>query len=138
YLDAFSGATQGVTNDAHFTFPSSVDNLANQLAVAGRSWRMYVQGYPGGCSDVDTFAGGIDGPGVAGQYVRKHNPAISFENVRLNAGQCANIQPLANFDPMVNFAFVTPNMINDMHDGTIGQGDTFLQGFLPMVTSSPD
>ena len=129
YLDAFSGSTQGVTDDGHYTFTSTVDNLANQLAVAGKSWRMYMQDYPVSCFDGDTSTGGVDGPGVAGTYVRKHNPAISFENVRLNPTQCSNIQPLANFDPTVNFAFVTPNLINDMHDGTIAQGDTFLRRF---------
>lgn len=138
YLDAFSGSNQGVTNDNHFTFPASVDNLAKQMAVAGRSWRVYAQDYPGGCSDADTFTGGVDGPGVAGQYVRKHNPAISFESVRLDPVQCANIQALASFDPSVNFALVVPNMINDMHDGTTAQGDAFLQAFVPLVTASPD
>jgi hypothetical protein len=138
YLDAFSGSNQGVTNDNHFTFPASTDNLAKQMAVAGRSWRVYAQDYPGGCSDLDTFAGGVDGPGVAGTYVRKHNPAISFESVRLDPAQCANIQSLASFDPTVNFAFVVPNMINDTHDGTVAQGDAFLAGFLPLVNVSPD
>ncbi len=138
YLDAFSGSNQGVTNDNHFTFPATTDNLAKQMAVAGRSWRVYAQDYPGGCSDADIVTGGVDGAGAAGQYVRKHNPAISFESVRLDPVQCANIQPLANFDPSVNFAFVVPNMINDMHDGTTAQGDTFLQAFVPLVTSSSD
>ena len=138
YLAAFSGSTQGVTDDGHYTFPASTDNLAKQLTAAGKSWRVYVQGYPGNCYDGDAIAGGVDGPGVAGQYVRKHNPAISFESVRLDAAQCANIQRLANFDPKVDFSFVVPNMINDMHDGTTAQGDAFLQAFVPLVTSSSD
>ncbi|HKP02324.1 MAG TPA: alkaline phosphatase family protein [Chthoniobacterales bacterium] len=139
YLDAYSGSAQGVTGDGYATFPAAVDNLANQLNAAGKSWRVYAQNYPGGCSDVQTFADGLtDGPGVTGTYVRKHNPAISFENVRLNPAQCANIQRLANFDPTVNVAFVVPNMINDMHDGTTAQGDAFLQAFVPLVTASPD
>jgi len=138
YLDAFSGSNQGVTDDGYCTFPASTDNLAKQLTVAGKSWRVYVQDYPGGCSDTTASTGGIDGPGVAGQYVRKHNPAIGFESVRLDSTQCANIQRLANFDPTVNFAFVTPNMTNDMHDGTTAQGDAFLQAFVPLVTASPD
>lgn len=138
YLDAFSGSNQGVTNDAHFTFPASADNLGKQLTAAGRSWRVYAQDYPGNCSDADTFAGGVDGPGVAGTYVRKHNPAISFENIRLDPAQCANIQNLASFDPTVNFAFVVPNMTNDMHDGTVAQGNAFLQNFVPLVDASPD
>ena len=31
-----------------------------------------------------------------------------------------------------------PNLINDMHDGTIAQGDAFLKAFVPYITSSPD
>jgi hypothetical protein len=138
YLDGFSGSNQGITGDGYCTFPASIDNLAKQLAAAGKSWRAYAQNFPGGCSDTTAFTGGVDGPGLAGQYVRKHNPAISFESVRLDSIQCANIQPLANFDPTVNFAMVIPNMTNDMHDGTTAQGDAFLQAFVPLVTSSPD
>ena len=138
YLDAFSGSNQGVTDDGHYTFPASRDNLAKQLAAAGKSWRVYVQDYPSPCFDGDSSTGGIDGPGLAGQYVRKHNPVISFESVRLDATQCSYIQRLANFDPTVNFAFVVPNMTNDMHDGTTAQGDAFLQAFVPLVTASPD
>ena len=138
YLDAFSGSNQGVTNDAHFTFPASVDNLAKQMALAGKSWRVYAQNFPGACFDGDSFLGGVDGPGLPGLYVRKHNPAMSFQSVSLDPIQCANVQPLANFDPTVNFAMVVPNMTNDMHDGTTAQGDAFLQAFVPSVTASPD
>jgi hypothetical protein len=138
YLDAFSGSNQGVTDDGHFTFPASVDNLAKQLVAAGKSWRVYAQNFPGACFDGDSITGGVDGPGLPGQYVRKHNPAISFESVRLDPIQCVNIQPLANFDPTVDFAMVVPNMTNDMHDGTTAQGDAFLQAFVPLVTASPD
>ena len=138
YLDAFSGSNQGITGDGYCTFPASTDNLAKQLAVAGKSWRVFAQDYPGNCSDLQTSAGGVDGPGVAGTYVRKHNPAMDFESVRLDPVQCANIQALANFDPTVNFAMVVPNLINDMHDGTTAQGDAFLQAFVPLVTASPD
>src|SRR5262245_17544244 len=127
YIHAFSGSNQGITTNDYCTFPASTDNLAKQLATAGKSWRVYVQNFPGNCFDGLSFTGGPDGPGVGGQYVRKHSPAIGFESVRLNPTQCIYIQPLANFDPTVNFAFVVPNMTNDMHDGTTAQGDAFLQ-----------
>ena len=137
YLDAFSGSNQGITGDGYCTFPASTDNLAKQLAVAGKSWRVFAQDYPGNCSDLQTSTGGVDGAGVAGTYVRKHNPAMGFESVRLDPVQCANIQALANFDPTVNFALVVPNLTNDMHDGTTGQGDTFLQAFVPTGNGEP-
>jgi hypothetical protein len=139
YIDSFSGSNQGVIDDLHHTFAANGnDNLAKQLDAAGKSWRVYAQDYPGACSDLDFFTGGVDGPGVAGQYARKHNPVISFESVRLDATQCSFIQPLATFDPSVNFAFVVPNQTNDMHDGTTAQGDAFLNAFLPSITGSPD
>jgi hypothetical protein len=138
YLDGFSGSNHGIISDNYCTFSASTDNLARQLAAAGKSWRAYAQNFPGGCSDITSSTGGVDGPGLPGQYVRKHNPAISFEGVRFDASQCANIQPLASFDPTVNFAMVIPNMTNDMHDGTTAQGDAFLQAFVPLVTASPD
>ena len=139
YLDAFSGSNHGITNDNHFTIiANGNDNLGKQLFAAGKSWRIYEQDYPGSCSDADTFAGGVDGAGVSGTYVRKHNPAISFESIRLDPTQCAFVQPLANFDPSVNFAMIVPNLINDMHDGTTTQGDNFLAAFLPQITGSAD
>src|SRR5437016_10065656 len=81
YLDAFSGSNQGVTDDSYHTFPATTDNLAKQLTTAGKSWRVYAQDFPGSCFDGTSFTGGNDGPGLPGQYVRKHSPAISFESV---------------------------------------------------------
>ena len=81
--------------------------------------------------------GGVDGPGVAGTYARKHNPAMSFTFVS-GSSECDNIQPLASFDPGVNFAFVAPNLCNDMHDCAAAQGDAFLRAFLPQVFAAPD
>ena len=31
---------------------------------------------------------------------------------------------------------VVPNLINDMHDGSIRQGDAFLRAFVPQITGS--
>jgi len=136
YLAFWSGSTQGVTDDADHDL--AVASLADQLTAAGKSWRTYAQGYPGGgCGTASTYAGGVDGPGVGGTYARKHNPAMSFTFVS-GSSQCANIQPLANFDPSVNFAFVAPNLCNDMHDCSPAQGDAFLQAFLPGVFTAPE
>ena len=34
------------------------------------------------------------------------------------------------------FSFVTPNLIDDMHDGTVAQGDQWLQANLPTIFNS--
>jgi hypothetical protein len=70
--------------------------------------------------------------------VRKHNPPMSFTYVSGSATQCANVQPLARFDPSVNVAFVSPNLCNDAHDCSLTTADNFLKGFLPSVFNAPD
>ena len=136
YLAFWSGSTQGVTDDG--THNLSAANLSSQMAAAGRSWRTYAQNYPGGggCQTASSYSGGVDGPGVAGTYVRKHNPAMSFTSVSTNPVECANIQPLASFDPSVDVAFVVPNLCNDAHDCSLATADAFLKGFVPLVTGS--
>jgi len=136
YLAFWSGSTQGVTDDADHNLAAA--SLSNQMAAAGKSWRTYAQDYPaGGCNTGGAYSGGVDGPGVAWTYARKHNPAMSFTFVS-GSSQCANVQPLASFDPSVNFAFVAPNLCNDMHDCSPAKGDAFLQAFLPRVFAAPE
>jgi len=136
YLAFWSGSTQGVTDDAGHNLAAA--SLSSQMAAAGKSWRTYAQDYPaGGCSTGSAYSGGVDGPGVAGTYARKHNPAMSFTFVS-GSSQCANVQPLASFDPGVNFAFVAPNLCNDMHDCSPAKGDAFLRAFLPGVFTAPE
>lgn len=136
YLALWSGSTQGVRDDAIHDLAAA--SLSNQMAAAGRSWRTYAQDYPaGGCNTAAAYTGGVDGPGVAGTYARKHNPAMSFTFVS-GTSQCANIQPLASFDPSVSFAFVAPNLCNNMHDCSPAQCNAFLRAFLPIVFSAPE
>jgi hypothetical protein len=137
YLAFWSGSTHGVTDDAVHNLAGP--SLSSQMAAAGRSWRIYAQNYPSasGCQTGSGYSGGVDGWGVAGSYARKHDPAMSFTDVSGSAA-CANIQPLARFDPSVNLAFVVPNLCNDMHDCSLASGDRFLQAFLPTVFAAPD
>ncbi|MFI5261762.1 MAG: alkaline phosphatase family protein [Candidatus Limnocylindrales bacterium] len=135
YIAMVAGATLGVTTDG--VYDLTAPSLFSQLADAGLPWRAYEQGYPGGCFTGDDHHGGVDGPGASGTYVRKHDPAISFTSVSRIPAQCADIQPLGAFEPAVGaFEFITPNLINDMHDGTVAQGDAFLRAFVPMIVDS--
>ena len=137
YLAVWSGSTQGVTDDSDYNLDGQ--SLSSQFAAAGLSWKTYAQDYPtsAGCHKASTYSGGVDGPGVAGTYARKHVPAMSFTSVS-GSGQCADIQPLARFDPGVNVAFVAPNLCNDMHDCSSSTGDAFLKAFLPRIFDAPD
>jgi hypothetical protein len=135
YIALTSGGTQGIADDGVYNL--SVNNLFDQITASGRTWKAYQQGNPGNCFTGSSSSAVVDGVGKSGSYVRKHNPAISYTSVSGNNAACANITNLASFDPAAaNFEFITPNMINDMHDGTVADGDNFLKAFMPQITSS--
>ncbi|MDT5041826.1 MAG: phosphatidylinositol-3-phosphatase [Actinoplanes sp.] len=115
YIALFSGSTQGVTND---DCPKNFSgaNLGAQLIGARRSFTgwsesMPSDGYPG-CS--------------SGTYRRKHNSWVDFSNVPA-ASNLTYARFPTNFSTLPTVSFVTPNMCNDMHDCSIGTGDTWLR-----------
>jgi hypothetical protein len=135
YIALTSGGTQGIADDGVYNL--GVDNLFDQVQASGRTWKAVMQGKPAGCFTGSSSAAVVDGVGKSGAYVRKHDPAISYTSISGNAAKCANITNLAGFDPAsASFQFITPNMINDMHDGTVADGDNFLKAFLPKITTS--
>lgn len=136
YIALTSGGLQGTSSDG--TYNLAVPNLFDQVEAAGRTWRVYAQGYPGDCYKTYIAAAVTDGPGAAGEYVRKHNPAISYTSISGNAARCANITHLAGFDPAAaDFEMIVPNQINDMHSSSVAAGDAFLKVFVPEIIDSP-
>jgi phosphatidylinositol-3-phosphatase len=124
YIAATSGATQGITDD---NGPSSdavkVPSIFSQLPT-GRS-RSLEEGMPANCSHSNS-----------GKYVVRHNPDAYFANI---GSACSNYDvPLGPApDLRAAFTFVTPNLIHDMHDGTISDGDNFLKRYVPALLASP-
>lgn len=115
YLDLFSGANQGVTDDScPHTF--STANLGAQLVGAGLSFGGYSEGLPSVGSTTCT----------SGNYARKHNPWVNFSNV-----PAADNLPYSSFptdySTLPTVSFVVPDLCNDMHDCTIATGDSWLQ-----------
>src|SRR5215472_3252524 len=118
YLDLFSGSNQGVTDDScPHTF--STENLASELAAAGLSFTGFSEDLPAAGSTVCT----------SGAYAEKHAPWVNFTNVPTTANQPFTSFP-TDFTTLPTISFVIPNLNDDMHDGTIAQGDTWLQQHL--------
>ncbi len=115
YLALFSGSTHGVTSDRCPYSLANADNLGAQLIAAGLSFTGYSEGMPAagylGCRD--------------GDYVRKHNPWADFANVPNRANQPYSAFP-HDFALLPTVAFVVPNMVDDMHDGSVKAGDAWL------------
>jgi acid phosphatase len=135
YFTLVAGSTFDIHDDSSYDLDAP--SIFDQLEAAGRTWHVYAQGYPGGCFlDMEAESGPDRGP--AGTYVRRHNPAISFTRVSGDPARCSNITALGAFDPAAaDFEMIVPNNSNNMHDGSIRQGDDFLASIVPDIVSSP-
>ncbi len=136
YIALTSGGLQGVTTDGYYNLGAR--SVFDQIEAAGKTWHVYAQSYPGNCYTGSVGAAIADGPGVAGEYARKHNPAISYAAIVHDKTRCANITRLAGFDPAAaDFEMIVPNLCNDMHSCSVGIGDAFLKAFVPKILTSP-
>ena len=120
YLAIFSGKTQGITDDS---CPHSFtgNDLGNQLITAGKTFKGYSESMPSdgytGCS--------------SGTYRRKHNGWVNFSNVPSSSNlMYSDFPSSANYASLPTVSYVSPNMCNDMHDCSIGTGDTWLKNHL--------
>jgi phosphatidylinositol-3-phosphatase len=119
YFDLFSGANQGVTDDScPHTF--STANLGAQLIAKGLTFGGYSEDLPSVGSTVCT----------SGFYARKHNPWVNFTNVPSGANMPFAGSWPTDFTKLPTISIVVPNLINDMHDGSVAQGDGWLQNNL--------
>jgi len=118
YLELFSGSTQGVHDDS---CPHSFagDNEASQLIGAGKSFVGYSEGLPGEGSLVC----------IAGKYARKHAPWTNFTNLPATTNEPWTAFP-KKLKQLPTVSWVIPNLDDDMHDGTVAQGDTWLKNNL--------
>ncbi len=138
YVAVTSGSTQGLSSDCTppGCGPFGVTSLGGQLTAAGIPWRAYMESMPSPCYST----------GSSGAYAEKHNPFLYYTDVR-NAANCATVdQPYPGAAGLVaalngagapDFVWITPNLLNDMHDGTVQQGDAWLQANLAPVLASP-
>jgi phosphatidylinositol-3-phosphatase len=119
YLMLFSGSNQGVTDDAHCAHSFTVPSLGGQLIKAGRSFTGYSEDLPStgyhGCS--------------GGEWVQRHVPWASFNDIPGSSNLSFAAFP-TDYNRLPTVVFVTPNLQNDMHDGSIAQGGNWIKSHL--------
>ncbi|TPX12902.1 uncharacterized protein E0L32_006782 [Thyridium curvatum] len=137
YLDNYHGTTHpsqpnyitmvtnsiaaGVFNDDdHNTTEYSIIDL---MEPKGVTWKAYMEGYSplanGECNPVSEIKETL--------YVRKHNPFMSFDNIRNNTRRCQNIvnaeqhfaKDVALGAGAPNYMYYSPNLDNDAHNTNI-------------------
>jgi phospholipase C len=135
YLGLISGSVQ---DDPHDTTPADRTyprpTVVDQLAPAGYSWKAYIEDMPQPCDLTDTCS--------PGNYDVNHNPFAYFDSIRRDRAQCDRVVPFTRLGPDLrdntapDFIWVSPNLINDMHDGNYAQGDDFLRRQVSAVLAS--
>jgi hypothetical protein len=135
-LPNYVGATSGLPVKGLKLFdpdcnPSKrCSTTAPSIFGQGETWKAYEESMPSNCA-----------PANSGEYAVRHNPPPYFTSlVGCSTLDVPYPQLAADLTSgaLPAFSFVTPNLIDDMHDGTIGQGDAWLSSNLPTILNSPE
>jgi phosphatidylinositol-3-phosphatase len=131
YLAATSGLAQGslpvlsyLDCSPSFFCRTSAASIFGQ----GESWKAYQESMPSNCDKSGS-----------GEYKVSHNPAVYYTSLSGCASRDVPYTQLAADlagGALPAFSFITPNLIDDMHDGTIAQGDAWLASNLPAILNS--
>jgi len=126
-------AGQSVTTDDNANGCFNVDNVVRELLAVGLTWKSYQVDlpYPGfqGLSNLN--------------YVRRHNPLIDFTDSCAPAQQLNSVPftqlatDIAN-NATPNYSYISPNLNEDAHDGTLPEADQWLATNLPIILARPE
>jgi acid phosphatase len=122
--ETFDDSFSGVIND---------DNVVRELVKTGKTWKSYAESLPS-----TGYVGADSGP-----YVRRHNPFTYLSDVQNSNTQAANLVDFTQFSTdlgngaLPQYSFITPNVLDDAHDGTLAQADTWLQRNIGPLIADP-
>src|SRR4051812_924655 len=126
-------AGQYVTSDNNTQACFNVDNVVRQVLAHGLTWKSYQEDLP---------YPGFQGLSY-GNYVRRHNPLIDFSDACTPQQQLNSVPywqlavDMAN-DAVANYVYITPNLDEDAHDGTLAAADQWLAQEIPSILARPE
>jgi acid phosphatase len=146
YVGMVSGQNNGLAGagDCSPSIGSSCDwsgdNLGNQLFAAGITAQWFAEDLSGdGCSIDNSESGNND---------VNHEPWAYMDKWQAVAGACAEagltttspgdaeVLTAINGAKPPDYVWVTPNLTDDTHDGTVAQGDNYLQKLVTAVKAT--
>jgi acid phosphatase len=138
YMWLAAGAS--VTMNDNTTAKFTVDNITQHLAAAGKTWKEYAEALPfAGYTGYNTPAGCSPSTCV---YVERHDPFPYFNNVA-GTGEKMNIVPFTQLatdiqhGTLPNYAFITPDLQHDAHNGTLATADSWLKTNIAPLLATP-
>jgi acid phosphatase len=138
YLAIFSGSAFNNPPDCRpgpgCAYPAP--SVFGQALALGKTARSYEESMPRPCDRSDS-----------GAYAVRHNPwaYIPGETAACRSGDVPAGTPsggalasAVRAGTLPSVGLITPNLINDAHDGTLGQADAWLRRWIPVIMSGPD
>jgi phosphatidylinositol-3-phosphatase len=138
YLAIFSGSAFNDPPDCGpgpgCAYPAP--SVFGQALALGKTARSYEESMPVPCDRSDS-----------GTYAVRHNPwaYIPGETAACRSGDVPAGTPsggalasAVRTGTLPSVGLITPNLINDAHDGTLGQADAWLRQWIPVIMSGPD
>jgi phospholipase C len=135
-LPNYVGMTSGLPVARLRRFASDCDpskkcsTPAPSILGQGSNWRAYEESMPSNCYRKDH-----------GEYAVRHNPGPYFTqltNCNSNDLPYTKLGGDLSSGKLPSFSFITPNLIHDMHDGSVAQGDAWLETHLGMILHSSE
>ena len=133
-LPNYVGATSGLGYQALAKFTGDCSPLPGCVTPApsifgqGETWKAYQESMPSNCDTKNS-----------GAYAVHHNPPPYFTTL---AGCATSDVPYTQLardlaaGRLPAFSLITPNLLDDMHTGTIAAGDRWLAASLPAILGS--
>ena len=120
YVAFFAGDPNGIKDDACIDSTTlSTPNLYTILKHVRKSFAWYSEDLPATGSKVCIYD----------NYAAKHNPTSIFNNVQGSANKRFADFP-TKYNQLENVVCISPNIVNDMHSGSIKQGDDWVKKHL--------
>ncbi|RDW60714.1 acid phosphatase phoa-2 [Coleophoma cylindrospora] len=139
YIAAVGGQTNWVIWDLWANIHESALTIVHLLDAANVSWSEYQEDLP-----YSGFEGNyVNQETGANDYVRKHNPLISYDSVTSDLNKLAKMKNFTMFyedlaaNKLPQWMFITPNMTNDGHDTSVTTAAAWANSFLtPLLSDS--
>ncbi|ERT02969.1 hypothetical protein HMPREF1624_01273 [Sporothrix schenckii ATCC 58251] len=138
YAAAIGGDYFGMNNDNFNFIDANVSSVIDLLEGAGISWGEYQEDMP--YAGFEGFAW-VNQETQANDYVRKHNPAVLYDQ---NTNQQKRLEQMKNLTgfyedlaagTLPQWMFITPNMTSDGHDTSVTVAGTWTRTFLEPLLS---
>jgi phosphatidylinositol-3-phosphatase len=133
YLSATSGLAEAHLPPLSFfdcNVSSVCDTSAPSIFGQGETWKAYQESMPSSCDRSNS-----------GEYAVRHNPPPYYTSLSGCAKHDVPYPQLATDlarNDLPAFSFITPNLLDDMHTGTIAEGDRWMAANLPKILGSDE